>query len=113
MHSAAVEGHNCNSFVVAVGEHERSRHMGRQDSIVLAFLGKVNQGSNLRRGPQIQTFQESLEGLHSRKISSNHLLCGTMTLFFGFERRKCMGNGKWLSRLRDRKAGCMQMNVTI
>jgi hypothetical protein len=80
LHSVADEGHSRSSFVVAAGEHERSKHGGPQDSIVPAFLGKVNQSSGLRRRPQIQTFQESLEGLHSHKVSSNQLSCNPVTL---------------------------------
>lgn len=79
LHNVAVEKHGRSSFVVAVGEHARSRRAGRQDSIVLAFLGKVNQGSSLWRGPQIQTFKESLEGLHSHNVSSNQLSCNPLT----------------------------------
>jgi hypothetical protein len=80
LHSVAV-GEQCrSSFVVAAGEHERSKHGGRQDSIVPAFLGKVNQGSCLRRRPKFQTFQESLEGLHSHKVSSNQLSYNPVTL---------------------------------
>jgi hypothetical protein len=92
--NVAVEEHNRSSFVVvvAVGEHEYSRHVGRQDSIVLAFLGKVNQGSRFGEYPQIQTFQESLECLHTHIVSNNQISCDPVTPCVS--RVKVNGKGK-------------------
>jgi hypothetical protein len=79
LHTVAVAKHNRSPFVVAVGEHEHLRRVGRQDSLVLAFLGNVNQGSRFREYPQIQTFQESLECLHFYIVSNNQLSCDLVT----------------------------------
>jgi len=90
LYTVAVAEHNHSSSVVAVGEHEHLRCVGRQDSLVLAFLGNVNQGSRFREYPQIQTFQESLECLHFYIVSNNQLSCDLVTPYIS----KVKVNGK-------------------
>lgn len=60
LHNVAVGEHDRSSFVVAVDEHEHSTHVGRQDSIVLAFLGKVNYGSRFGRIHKYKPFRNVL-----------------------------------------------------
>ncbi len=101
-HTGAVEEGNRSSLVAAVDEHGHSRYAVRQDSIVPAFLGKVNQGSSLLTNPKIQTFQESLEGLHSHIVSSNQFRYRVTQWHFVYREEKVSGKWTWLSCLRGR-----------
>lgn len=95
LHNVAVGEHDRSSFVVAVDEHEHSTHVGRQDSIVLAFLGKVNYGSRFGRIHKYKPFRNVLSvsipislAIIDYRVTQRNLV---------FREEKKSWKGKWLS----------------